>query len=317
MSLDAKLKPYAVMKDSGLPWLGAVPEHWDIARGKRLLKTVDERSKTGEQELLTVSSARGVIPRRHAAVTMFKAESYVGYKLCWPGDLVINSLWAWAGGLGVSKYHGIVSSAYGVYRPRDPSSTLPAYIDKLVRSSSFHWELKVRSKGIWTSRLQLTDEAFLDAPFPSPPASEQAAIVRFIDYVDRRIRRYIRAKRKLIKLLEEQRQAIIHQAVTGQIDVRTGKPYPAYKPSGIEWLGDVPEHWDVHRAKTMFAQSSLPVQSSDEMVTCFRDGQVTLRRNRRMDGYTEAIMELGYQGIRQGQLVLPFDGRICGRCGSL
>jgi len=78
-----------------------------------------------------------------------------------------------------------------------------------------------------------------------PQLEEQSAIVRYLDYMDRRIQRYIRAKLKLIKLLEEQKQAIIHQAVTGRIDVRTGKPYPAYKPSGVEWLGEVPERWEV------------------------------------------------------------------------
>ena len=80
---------------------------------------------------------------------------------------------------------------------------------------------------------------------PLPPLPEQTAIVRFLDHADRRIRRYIRAKQKLSALLEEQKQAIIHQTVTGQIDVRTGQPYPAYKPSGLEWLGDVPAHWEV------------------------------------------------------------------------
>jgi type I restriction enzyme S subunit len=86
-----------------------------------------------------------------------------------------------------------------------------------------------------------------------PPLSEQAAIVRFLDHADRRIRRYIRAKQKLVALLEEQKQAIIHRAVTGQIDVRTGRPYPAYKPSGVSWLGDVPEHWAVRA----FTRSSV------------------------------------------------------------
>ena len=95
----------------------------------------------------------------------------------------------------------------------------------------------------------MTDEAFLRAPFPLPPLPEQTAIVRFLDHADRRIQRYIRAKQKLIGLLEEQKQAIIHQAVTGQIDVRTSQPYPAYKPSGVEWLGDVPAHWEVRRVK--------------------------------------------------------------------
>ena len=86
---------------------------------------------------------------------------------------------------------------------------------------------------------------------PRPRLPEQAAIVRFLDHADRRIRRYIRAKQKLITLLEEQKQAIIHQAVTGQIDVRTGKPYQAYKPSGVEWLGDVPEHWELCRLRNV------------------------------------------------------------------
>ncbi len=236
----ADLKPYPVMKDSGVPWLGQVPGQWEVLRGKALFRCIDVRSATGEEELLTVSSDRGVVPRSSTTVTMFKAESYVGYKLCWPRDLVINSLWAWGRGLGVARDHGIVSSAYGVYRLRPRYVDYSAYINELVRSTPFNWELQVRSKGIWISRLQLTDEAFLGAPFPVPPADEQAAIVRFLDHADRRIRRYIRAKQKLVKLLEEQKQAIIHRAVTRGLD-----PNVRLKPSGVPWLGDVPEHWEV------------------------------------------------------------------------
>lgn len=243
------LTPYPAMKDSGVEWLGKVPEHWEVMRGKVLFRCIDARSATGEEDLLTVSSDRGIVPRESAAVTMFRAASYVGHKLCWPGDLVINSLWAWSRGLGVSRYHGIVSTAYGVYRLRRPLEVSAAYIEKLVRSTPFNWELRVRSKGIWISRLQLTDDAFLGAPFPIPPVGEQAAIVRFLDHVERRIRRYIRAKERLIKLLEDQKQAIINQAVTGQIDVRTGRPYPAYRDSGVEWLGKVPQHWETRRLK--------------------------------------------------------------------
>ena len=238
----ANLRPYPAYKPSGIPWLGDVPEHWDVRRGKALLSPVDIRSELGGEELLTVSAQRGVIPRNSANVTMFKAESYIGYKLCWPGDLVINSLWAWAHGLGVSPHHGIVSSAYGVYRPLPKANA--RFIHLLARSIPFQWELQVRSKGIWVSRLQLTDEAFLGAPFPLPPLSEQTAIVRLLDHIDRRIRRYIRAKQELVTLLEEQKKAIIHRAVTGQIDVHTGQPYAAYKPSGVEWLQKMPTHWE-------------------------------------------------------------------------
>ena len=235
-----RLGPYPTCKPSSIKWLGDVPEHWEVRRGKMLVQPVDVRSNTGSEELLTVSAERGVIPRKSANVSMFKAESYVGYKLCWPGDLVINSLWAWAHGLGVSQYHGIVSSAYGVYRPLPKFKCHSPFIHYLVRSIPFQWELQVRSKGIWISRLQLTDETFLGASFPLPPPSEQTAIVRYLDHADRRIQRYISGKQKLIKLLEEQKQAIIHRAVTRGLD-----PDVCLKPSGVEWLGDVPEHWEV------------------------------------------------------------------------
>lgn len=236
----ADLKPYSEYKESGLPWLGQVPGHWVIKRGKSYLVAIDVRSKTGREELLTVSSARGVVPRSTANVTMFKAESYAGHKLCWPGDLVINSLWAWAGGLGVSQHHGIISTAYSVYRSRPSAKINSRFLNELVRSSAFHWELQVRSKGVWISRLQLTDTAFLDAPIPLPPPEEQAAIVRFLDWANGRLERTIRAKRKVIALLNEQKQAIIHRAVTRGLD-----PNVPFKPSGILWLGDIPAHWKV------------------------------------------------------------------------
>jgi type I restriction enzyme S subunit len=240
----AELKPYPAYKDSDLPWLRQVPERWEVQRAKRILRCIDVRSLGGDEELLTVSSARGVIPRSTAAVTMFKAESYRGYKLCWPGDLVINSLWAWAGGLGVSRYHGIVSSAYSVYRPRVVYEAYSSFIHELVRSIPFQWELQVRSKGIWISRLQLTDESFLNAPIPIPPPTDQAAIVRYLDHADRKVRHAIRARQQLIKLLTEQKQAIINRAVTRGLD-----PNVRLKPSGVPWLGDVPEHWQILRLK--------------------------------------------------------------------
>src|SRR5690606_10610158 len=97
--------------------------------------------------------------------------------------------------------------------------------------------------------LELSRSKLRSFRVPHPPLPEQTAIVRFLDYMDRRIRRYLRVKQRLIKLLEEYKQVLIHQAVTGQMDVRTGEPYPAYKDSGVEWLGQVPEHWEVKRNK--------------------------------------------------------------------
>jgi len=264
------LQPYAEYKESGLPWLGRVPSHWVTKRGKSYLTCIDQRSKGGKEELLTVSSARGIVPRRTAKVTMFKAASYAGYKLCWPGDLVINSLWAWGGGLGVSQHHGIISTAYSVYRSRPSAHINPRFLHELVRSRPFNWELHVRSKGVWISRLQLTDVSFLDAPIPLPPPDEQAAIVRFLDHANRKIDGFIRAKRKLIALLGEQKQAIIHRAVTGKDEVRMMKDESGTssfilqpsslpkKPSGIPWLGDIPKHWQIVRNMALFSHRVEP-----------------------------------------------------------
>ena len=112
---------------------------------------------------------------------------------------------------------------------------------------------------------------------PIPPLAEQAAIVRFLDHADRRIRRYIRAKQQLIALLEEQKQAIIHRAVTGQLDVRTGRPYAAYLDSGVEWLGSAPEHWERRRLKTLLRPvDHRSVDGSETLLSLRRDHGVVI-----------------------------------------
>ena len=237
------LDPDVRLKPSGVEWLGDVPEHWEVRRAKQLMRPVDIRSQTGGEELLTVSSERGVVPRSTASVSMFEAESYVGHKLCWSDDLVINSLWAWARGLGVSPRHGIVSTAYGVYRCRQGSDLDPRFLHHLVRSDSFQWELQVRSKGVWKSRLQLTDAAFLDAPLPVPPLSEQAAIARYLDQATGTIERTIGRARREIELLGEYRTRLIADVVTGKLDVRkAATALPEVNPSDLE---DIPEIDDV------------------------------------------------------------------------
>ena len=243
-----RLKPYPTYQDSRLPWLERLPTDWSTLRSKNVFNVVDVRSETGEEEILTVSASDGVVPRSQKKVTMFKAESYVGHKLCWPGDLVINSLWAWMQGLGFSRHHGLVSSAYGVYRPKPPFTSQWRFFDYLLRSAAYKWELQTRSKGVWLSRLQLSDPAFLDMPIVVPPADDAAAIARFLDYIDRRTRRYIRAQRKLIALLEEQKQAIILRAVTLGLD-----PSVYLKPSGVEWLGEMPGHWEITPVRRLIA----------------------------------------------------------------
>ena len=234
------LKPHAAYKDSGQDWLGSIPAHWSLLRAKRLFREVDERSKTGKEELLSVSHLTGVTPRRLKTVTMFMAESNVGHKVCRPGDLVINTLWAWMAALGVTRHTGLVSPAYGVYRPIDSSGILPAYADHLLRTPMYAAEYQRRSTGVNSSRLRLYPEQFLRTSVLVPPIDEQALIVRFLNWANANLERMIRAKRKTIALLTEQKQAIVHRAITGGVKAATSS-----KPSGVPWIGDIPQHWSV------------------------------------------------------------------------
>ncbi len=238
------VKTYQKYKDSKLTWLEKVPEGWQILRGKTVFRCIDMRSKDGSEELLSVSSKDGVVPRSSKKITMFMAESYAGYKLCWPGDLVVNSLWAWMFGLGFSRHHGIVSSAYGVYRTRSQYLDHWQYFDYLIRSKAYAWELRVRSRGVWTSRLQMTDDRFLDMPILVPPKEEAIEIEKFLSVLDIQIRRCIREKLKVIKLLNEQKQSMVDRAITRGVN-----PNARFKSSGVDWLGDIPEHWEVNKLK--------------------------------------------------------------------
>ena len=140
----------ASFKDSGLPWLGLVPRNWTARTGRWLFEERDERSETGQGELLTVSHLTGVTPRSEKNVHMFEATTTKGYKICRAGDLVVNTLWAWMGAMGVAYDDGVVSPAYNVYSPGQQLD--PGYLDALVRSSTFAQEVGRHSKGVWSSR---------------------------------------------------------------------------------------------------------------------------------------------------------------------
>lgn len=262
------LKPYTNYKCSALPWVGKVPEHWDENRAKCFFHEVDERSTTGAEQLLSVSHVTGVTPRKQN-VTMFMAETNIGHKITRPGDLVINTMWAWMAALGVAKQTGVVSPAYGVYRPRPSNGLLPDFADRLLRTQAYAAEYLCRSTGIRPSRLRLYPEQFLRVPILCPPHDEQAAIIRFLEYTDRRIRRYIRAKKNLIALLNEQKQAIIHRAVTRGLN-----PIVKFKSSEIAWLGETPEHWVVSPFKARVAFREGP----GIMRTDFRESGIPLLR---------------------------------------
>ena len=236
-----EIKPYTEMKDSGVDWLGKVPAHWEVIPNRAIFTEIKERNHPDEQ-MLSVTIKKGVIPQSALLEDTSKKDSSnldrSNYKLVQTGDIVYNKMRTWQGAIGVSSYSGIVSPAYVVQRIRHNFDS--RYFHQLFRIPSFAKEAERWSYGITSDMWSLRPEHFKLIYSCLPPPQEQTAIVRYLDYVDRRVRRYIRAKKKLIKLLEEQKQAIIHRAVTRGLD-----PDVPMKDSGVEWLGEVPAHWSV------------------------------------------------------------------------
>ncbi|MFD1328858.1 restriction endonuclease subunit S [Mycoplana ramosa] len=202
------------------PWLKVVPDGWRAERAKVHFRESQQRSETGEEELLTVSHITGVTKRSEKDVNMFMAESNEGYKLVAPGDLIINTMWAWMGAMGVSSEHGLISPSYGVYSPISVELR-PAFVDMMVRSKPFVAEATRRSKGIHSSRLRLYPDAFLDMRLPIPPIETQLALLQEISLRTQREDELLRKNERATSLLREFRSALITAAVTGEIDVAT------------------------------------------------------------------------------------------------
>ncbi len=245
------LKPYPKYKDSGVPWLGEVPEHWEVRKLRHILRQRTERNQP-QLPLLSVVREKGVILRdidNRDTNHNYIPDDLSNYKVVRAGQFAMNKMKAWQGSYGVSRFDGIVSPAYFVF---DLARVGGRYFHLAIRSKAYIPFFNQASDGVRIGQWDLSQARMRKIPFFIPPLPEQTAIVRFLDWADHRIRRVIRAREKRIKLLEEYKQALINQAVTGKIDVRTGKPYPKYKDSGVEWLGKVPEHWEVKPVKRFY-----------------------------------------------------------------
>jgi len=214
------LHPDIPLKPSGIPWLGDIPKHWSILRAKYVFREIEERSTTGREEQLSVSHITGVTPRSEKNITMFKAESYVGHKICRPGDLAINTMWAWMAALGVSKHEGIISPAYAVYRQRLPERLLADYSDLLLRTAPYKANYLSRSTGVRASRLRLYPEEFFKIPIIIPPLEEQREIVDSIAAKTRTLNTAIARTEREIALMQEYRTRLTADIVTGKLDVR-------------------------------------------------------------------------------------------------
>ena len=266
-----ELRPYPAYRDSGVEWLGEVPTHW-ISLPGRACYTEKQVPNSGlsESTVLSLSYGRLVVKPPHKLHGLVPA-SFETYQIVEPSDVVVRPTdlqndWT-SLRCAIAKTRGIITSAYICLRVK--RTMRPEYGHLLLHT----YDLKKVFYGLGSGLRQNLDwRDFKYLPCICPPWSEQDGIVRFLHHADRRIQRAIRAKEKLIALLEEQKQALIHDAVTGRTDVRTGQPYPAYKDSGVAWLGEIPEHWDVRRLGRLVVDFGGMTPSMDDRR--FWDGSI-------------------------------------------
>ena len=292
--MTSDLKPYPAYKDPGVEWLGEVPTHWEVRRLRNMIdmrvSNVDKHVKEDEEPVRLcnyvdvykndyineqMNFMQGTATDEE--IERFRDDVLITKDSETWDDIGVPALVTKSATDLISGYH------LALLRPRT-DELAGGYLLRALQSKGLAYQFHIEAKGV--TRYGLSHAGIKSVWLPLPPLPEQTAIVRFLDHADRRIRRYILTKQKLITLLEEQKQATIHWAVTGQIDVRNKQPYPAYKDSGLKWLGGVPEHWEVLPLKRAFASMEYGISDSGSddgtiaLLTMgnIRDGEVTVPR---------------------------------------
>ena len=319
----AGLKRYASYRSSGMSWLGEIPKHWKVVKLRHVLRHYSERNRP-DLPLLSVVREKGVIRRditNSDENHNFIPDDLSNYKVVRAGQFAMNKMKAWQGSYGVSRHDGIVSPAYFVFRIIGLDAE---YFHIAIRSKAYVSFFTRASDGVRIGQWDLSLVRLREIPFATPPAAEQTAIVRFIDRVDRRISRYIRTKERLIELLEEQKQAIINQAVTGQMNVRTGEPFPSYRAFKPKWLTRLPHHWIVATLRSLSESIQTgPFGSQLHQADYVSDGIPVVNPSHIVDGRIEPNSDVSVtlekanrlkeHYIRPGDVLMARRGEM-GRC---
>lgn len=284
-----------------------IPAHWkEILNGILFKENV---RKPNENDIpLSLSQKDGLIPTDLMKESSLKTSTYDNWKKVLKHDLVLNRFKAHLGVLMASDYEGMVSFHYGVYEPQLPLIT--KYYELLYHTDVYKGIYAYSSNGMTVGLQNLSNIVFYSIKGIYPPLAEQEKIVSYLEDKTSKIDAYVADKEKEIELLQELKQKTIADAVTKGLN-----PDAKMKDSGISWIGDIPKHWEIRRAKFMFKKNKRERCPEDEVITCFRDGQVTLRKNRRLTGFTESEKFDGYQGIRKGDLVIHQMDAFAGSIG--
>ena len=297
-------------KDSGISWLGEYPSDWELKKIKYCLQErVEKNNPVRTTEILSLTAKQGVIPYDQKEGGGNKPKEDVSaYRLAYPGDIVMNSMNILSGSVGLSQYFGCVSPVYYMLRPWKVTEDV-RYYNYTFQTTMFQRSLFGLGNGILikesgngklnTIRMRIPMDKFGELFIPVAPIDEQQLIADFLDAKCAEIDALVADIQSQIDTLEQYKRSVITETVTKGLN-----PDAEMKDSGVQWIGDTPAHWSVIRGKYILRYMQKPVRENDGVITCFRDGEVTLRSNRREDGFTMSDKEIGYQGIDVGDLVV-------------
>lgn len=316
------MERYSEYKDSGVKWLGEIPSHWEVKRLRAALAERKERYNKDESLIiLSLIKDKGVIPYAEKGELGNKSkDDHSQYKVARRGDLVINSMNVIIGSLGITPYDGYISPAYYAFKPVDGISL--EYFNYLLLLRKVQQSIRCFSKGIMEIRLKISAYDFLSMPFPFPSFKEQEAIANYLDNATSKIDAAIAQQQKMIDLLNERKQIIINNAVTKGLD-----PNVKMKPSGIDWIGDIPEHWEVVKTSYIFnhiGSGTTPKSGQEDYYS--EDGHYFLQTGDLNNGYIEdtskKITDKALRGTKlkiypKGSLVIAMYGATIGKLGIL
>ncbi|PLW76678.1 restriction endonuclease subunit S [Cohaesibacter celericrescens] len=300
-------------KDSGFDWVGDVPSHWDVERLGSTLSAVSEKNHPN-LPLLSITREQGVIERDiedQDSNHNYIPDDLSGYKLLRKGQFGMNKMKAWQGSYGVSAHTGIVSPAYFIFD--FTREVYPRFFNIAIRSMLYVSYFGSASDGVRIGQWDLNQSRMKQIPILLPPLSEQRAIASFLDTKCGKIDEAVRIKEEQIALLKERRQILIQQAVTRGLN-----PDAPMKDSGIDWIGEIPVHWEVKRLKHL-GKAIIGLTYDPKDLCDDGEGTLVLRSSNLKDGkfsYGEELNQYINMRIPSRLIIQGGDILICSRNGS-
>ncbi len=298
--MPKSITKYKSYKDSEEGWIDDIPSHWKTCRLKYLLSEVNERSTTGEEELLSLSKYSGVIPKSSLEERAGQANSLVGYKKVYENHLVINKMQAVNGLLSVSKLKGITSPDYSIYKSQNTDCLNIYFLNYLLLQPEYLAEFKKRVTGVMEGFIRLYTDDLYDIKVIIPPVQEQTAITNFLDQKTAKIDQAIATKEKQITLLTEHKQILIQNTVIRGLNIDA-----PMQDSGVDWIGEIPEHWEVKRIKNIFQLIMEPSEKNNdhELLSIYTDIGVKPRKELKAKGNKASTTD-GYWIVKKGDFIV-------------